>query len=201
MKTFSFNPFIYFIVFLFCSCAVTTPKENFYASNIKTIEINLAERQYQYKDQNRANLFLKKIQKELGNKGYVSTVGSKNVPAFLGDIPSSLDDYTKTISTEFNTDAILYLDCNFLRYNTMVYTRGQGDDKEIIPSSMLGTFVMYNKEGERLLQSTTMNEWKFIFVGDDGKQYIYDDMHIENLAKELLGPLPPYDTTQEGGKK
>ena len=156
MKEYKIISIFILVFFQFSACAVMTPKKEFYDSKIKTIEVNIAKREHQYKDQERSDKFVNKIIFALNKKGYIANLGNKNLPPFIGDLPSSLDDYAKEIAPQLRTDAIIFLDCKFLRQGNNLITRGEGAESEIAPTDMLAFFHLYNNNGDRLLQRGDM---------------------------------------------
>jgi len=193
------NYFWIFILalFLLSACAVVTPKKEFYDSKIKTIEVNIAKREHQYKDQERSDKFVNQIIVELNSKGYSANLGNRNLPPFIDDFPSSLDDYAKEIAPQLGTDAIILLDCKFLRQGNNLITRGEGEESEIAPTDMLAFFRFYNENGDRLLQWGDMCNMKHgdetFYIDSNNKVLnLTDDFFINNMAKKLLLSFPPY---------
>jgi hypothetical protein len=202
MKKYIFLWLSMLALFLLSACAVVTPKKEFYDSKIKTIEVNIAKREHKYKDQERSDKFVNQIIVELNNKGYIANLGNKNLPPFIGDLPSSLDDYAKEIAPKLGTDAIIFLDCKFLRQGNNLITRGEGEESEITPTDMLAFFQLYNENGDRLLQWGDMCNMKYgdetFYIDSNNKVFMLsDDFFIDNMAKKLLLSLPPYGMNKQ----
>ncbi len=197
MKAYKILSIFILVFFQFSACAVMTPKNKFYNSKIKKIEVNLAKREHPYKDQERSYEFANKLILELNKKGYTANLGNKSLTPFIGDLPSSLDDYAKEIAPQLRTDAVIFLDCKFLRQGNNLITRGEGAESEIAPTDILAVFQLYNNNGDRLLQRVDMLNMRYgdgtFFIDSNNKVFMAsDDFFIDNLARQLLITLPPY---------